>query len=266
MKVPVRPPVGLSRDANHNYTSNYEGVVRVVPGVTGVMRVLDKPAIVPWAQGMVAEAAIAHRSELDGWVAVGGVDGAVQLLRRAAETQRDRAAGVGSEVHRLADAINRGTPVTVPDDLAPFVTAYQRWLTDFQPEFLASEEMVFSERGYGGTLDGVAVIAGETWLLDIKTSKGTYSDTALQLAAYANADFFGRSGDPRQYEIPRIDQYGVVHVRPEGAELVPYDVTDEDFSAFLAALHMHGWKTTKAKNVIGQAIGPALLNFGRKTA
>lgn len=260
-------PVGLSRDASHIYTANYDGVVTVVPGVTGILRVIDKPALMPWAQGLIAEAAILHRGELDNWVKVGGVDGAIQLLRRAAETQRDKAANVGSEVHRLAEALVRKQEVTVPEDLVGYVTAYLDWQTAFQPEYLAVEEMVYSESGkYAGTLDAIAVIAGETWLLDVKTSKGTYAETALQLAAYGNADFIGRMGDETKYAIPPIDQYGVIHVQPEGAELVPYDVTAEDFEAFIAFRRGFDWRANKAKTVVGQAIGPALLNFGRKTA
>lgn len=257
--------LGLSRDAAHIYTAAYPpDEPRIVPGVTGILRVLDKPALMPWAQGLVAEAAIAHRSELEGWVSVGGVDGAVSLLRKAAETQRDKAAGIGSEVHALAEALVKGQQVTVPPDLAPYVTAYLNWQAAFEPEFLAVEEMVFSDVGYAGTLDAICVIAGETWLLDYKTSKGTYSETAMQLAAYARADFIGRPGDAGKYAIPPIDQYGVVHIRPEGAELIPYDVTDEDYEAFLHVLGAHRWRQGKAKTVVGQAIGPALLNFQRR--
>ena len=260
---------GLSRNEKHIYSAEYDGPPVVVPGVTGILQVLAKPAIVPWAQRIVAEAAIAHRGELEKWVSVGGAEGAVSLLKKAAETQRDAAANRGSAVHSLAEAIVKGQPVTVPEELAPYVTAYQSWIEAFQPDFLAIEEMVCSlEYGYAGTLDSIAVIAGETWLLDIKTSKGYYPDTALQLAAYGHAEFIGRPNDPVQYAIPEIQQYGVIHVRPEGAELIPYDVTHVDFAAFLAAKRAHHWQSTRASKVIGQAIGPALLNFsaGRLTA
>lgn len=259
--------VGLSRDAKHVYTAHYppEGPV-VLPSVTTVMRVLDKPAIVPWAQGIVAEAAIAHRNELESWVSVGGVEGAVSLLRKAAETKRDAAASIGSSVHALAEAIVKGLPVTVPEDQAPFVTAYQAWIEDFQPDFLAVEEMVVGD-GYAGTLDSIARIAGETWLLDIKTSRGgPYKDTALQLAAYANALYIGRPGDATKYALPKIDQYGVIRVRPEGAELVPFDVTGATYAAFRAALEMWRWFDGPAKTTVQQAVGPALLHFPRTEA
>lgn len=260
--------IGLTRDDKHIYTADYPpDAAVVIPGVTGILKVLDKPAIIAWAQGIVAEAAIRNRDKLEEWVAVGGVDGAIKLLKGAAETQRDAAADRGSAIHTLAEAIVKGQPVTVPVELAPYVLAYQSWIESFQPEFLAVEEMVCSlEYGYAGTLDSIAVIAGETWLLDIKTSKGYYSETALQLAAYGHAEFIGRPGDPVRYALPPVEQFGVIHVRPEGAELIPYDVTDVDFAAFLAVKRAHKWRSTRANKVIGQAVGPALLNFPKEAA
>lgn len=252
---------GLTRDARHVYRWN-DG--DPIPSVTTILQTLSKPALVPWAQGIVAEAAIAHRADIEGWVAVGGVDGAVNLLKQAATTKRDKAANVGSDVHALAEAVVRGQPVIVPDELAPYVTAYQGFLSAFEPTFLAVEEMVVGD-GYAGTFDSIAEIAGEVWLLDIKTSKGgPYKDTALQLAAYGAADFIGRPGDPTQYAIPKIDQYGVVRVRPEGAELVPFDVTPGTYAAFRAALELWRWLDGPAKSAVGQAIGPALLKFQQK--
>lgn len=256
-------PIGLSRDANHVYTANYPPLEPVVaPGVTGILKVIDKPAIVPWAQGMVAEAAIANRSQLEEWVKVGGVEGAVQLLRRAAETKRDAAANRGVTIHALAASIVQGQPVTIPEDIASTVMGYVKWIERFQPEFLAVEEMVFSyAHNYGGTLDVIAKIATEVWLLDLKSSKGIYPDSACQLSGYGEAEFIGRTGDPRQYVLPHIDQYGIVHVTPEGSELIPYDVTGAEFKAFLAARALHDWRANRSRSVIGQAVGPQLLHF-----
>ena len=251
---------GLSRDANHVYTADYPGEFLVLPSVTTILRVLDKPALVPWAQGIVAEAAIAHRADIEGWVQVGGVEGAIRLLKNAATAQRDRAAATGTDVHALAENLNRGMDVIVPADIAPFVDAYRRWFDAFQPSVVAAEELVAGD-GYAGTFDLIADIAGERWLLDIKTSKGTYSDTALQLAAYGRARYIGRPGDPQRYAMPAIEQYGVIHVRPEGAELVPYDVTEADYDAFRALMVAAKWRETRAKTVVGQPIGPALLTF-----
>lgn len=249
--------VGLTRDAAHNYYLDGQGPI---PGVTGILKIVDKSGpLVGWAKRITAEAAVDHRDQLPEWVELGGRDGAVGLLTKAAENLRDKAATTGSDIHALAEAIALGHEVTVTEEQAPFVDAYRAWRADFEPRFLAAEEMVCSlEHYYAGTLDAICEIAGETWLLDYKTSKGVYPETALQLAAYGHADFIGRAGDPNRYAIPHIDQYGVLHLRPEGYELVPFDVTGA-FDAFLSAKRLATWKASE--KAIGQPVGPALLKF-----
>lgn len=259
---PETAPVGLSKDANHIYCAKYpDEPTRVLPGVTGVLRALDKPAIVPWAQRITAEAAVDNRDKIEEWVQLGGRDGAVELLRNSATRKRDEAADIGSQVHALADALVKGQPVAIAEEIAPFVYAYQAWIEAFQPTFLAVEEMVCGD-GYAGTLDSIAVIGGSTWLLDIKTSaKGPFRETALQLAAYGNAQFIGRMHDTNKYEIPPIEQYGVIKVRPEGAELVPFDVREDTYQVFRNVLEVSRWFKGPATTVVQQPVGPALLHF-----
>jgi hypothetical protein len=248
--------VGLARDEKHRYFLDGAGPIA---SVTTILQVVDKSGpLVGWAKRITAEAAVKHRTDLPGWVDTFGDDAAVSMLTKAATVIRDRAANAGSEIHSFAEAIARGQEVEVPEDLAPFVASYRQWLADFEPEFLAAEEMVYSHHGYAGTFDAICRIAGEVWMLDYKTSKGVYPETALQLAAYANADFIGRPGDPTHYSIAPIEQYGVVHIRPEGAELVPYDV-DGAFDAFLAFKRGADWRSREG--IVGRPVGPALLKF-----
>ena len=253
--------IGLARDEQHHYFLDGQGPIA---SVTTILQVVDKSGpLIGWAKRITAEAALKHRNELAGWVESFGDDSAVQMLTKAATVIRDRAANAGSEIHPYAEAIARGQDVEVPEDLAPYVAAYRTWIARFEPEFLAAEEMVCSlEHGYAGTLDAIVEIAGETWLLDYKTSKGVYPETALQLAAYGAAEFIGRPADPNRYALPEIHQYGVLHIRPEGYELVPFDVTGA-FEAFLSAKALSSWKASE--KAIGQPVGPALLKFQAPT-
>lgn len=248
--------IGLARDEQHNYFLDGRGPIT---SVTTILKVVDKSGpLVGWAKRITAEAAVRHAEKLPEWVADFGDEAAVKMLTQASNVIRDKAANAGSEIHQFAEAIARGQDVTVPEELAPYVASYRKWLVDFEPEFLASEEMVYSHHGYAGTFDAIVRIAGEVWMLDYKTAKGVYPETALQLAAYAAADFIGRPGDPNRYAIPPVDQYGVVHIRPEGAELVPYDVTGA-FDAFLAFKRGAEWRLREG--IVGQPVGPALLKF-----
>lgn len=250
-------PIGLTRDDQHVYYWTTPAGVTVLPSVTTILKAVDKSGpLIGWAKRVTAEAAIDNWQELPKWIDLSGRDGAVQMLTKVATVKRDRAANAGSEVHALAEAIARGQDVPVDEELAPYVAAYRTWLADWQPEFLAAEEMVFSlTHGYAGTLDLIVREAGEVWLLDIKTSKGTYAETAMQLAAYGRADWFGRPGVAKKFRIPAIDEYGVLHLTQTGYEVIPYDVTDAEFAAFLAFKGGAEWLTGRAKTVMGQPIG-----------
>ena len=115
--------------------------------------------------------------------------------------------------------------------------------------------MVCSPRyEYGGTADAFVEIDGEIWLLDYKTGAGVYPDTALQLAGLARAQFMGRPGDPTQYPVPTATRFGVLHVRPEGARLLPVVVDWATVAAFLDARRLFGWDQGPAKSVIGKPI------------
>jgi hypothetical protein len=89
-------------------------------------------------------------------------------------------------------------------------------------------------------------INGEIWLLDYKTGSGAYAETALQLAALHHADWAGLPNDPKKYALPKATRFGVLHVRPEQAELIPYDVTAREFEAFLACRYLTEWLELRA--------------------
>lgn len=247
--------VGLARDEKHAYFWNGSGPI---PSVTTIIGVVDKSGpLIGWAKRTTAEAAVDNAASIPGWVNLAGRDGAISLLTKAATVQRDRAADAGTAVHAYAEAISRGQAIEVPEDYAPFVAVYRRWIADFSPHFLAAEEMVCSLKyHYAGTLDAICTLAGETWLLDYKTAKGVYPETALQLAAYAHAEFIGRPGVARKFAIPKIAQYGVLHLRPEGYELVPFSVSSDTFKAFLAAKALYEWR--QAESPVGIPLGPQI--------
>ena len=253
--------LGLTRSETHGYVwSEGESAIGPLPSVTTIIGVLDKSGpLIGWAKRVTAEAAVDNRDALTGWVELGGRAGAISLLTKAASQKRDKAADVGTRVHALAESVARGQVVELTEEERPFLAAYQRFRDDFHPRQIAAEEMVVSlEYEYGGTLDDIVEIMGEIWLLDKKTSRGCYPETALQLSAYGNADFIGRANDPTRYAIPKIDQYGVLHLRPEGYELIPYDVTPRTFEAFLHARSLFEWRETQAPRVMGQPLGRAI--------
>lgn len=87
-----------------------------------------------------------------------------------------------------------------------------------------------------------------------KTGAGVFPDTALQLAGLARAQFIGYPGDPTQYPVPAATRFGVVHIRPEGARLLPVVVDRATVAAFLDARRLFAWDQGPAQTVIGAAL------------
>lgn len=243
--------VGLSFDSGkHRYYWNGEPFPI---SVTGAIDVINKPALMAWAARLTAEYAVANHDVFRTMIDRGDRDGAVRWLKGEPFANRDKAAARGTLVHAHAEAIVQGlgTPADAAEEERPFVDSYVRWLEQVKPQFRLVEAMVANlEHDYAGTLDAMALIGGHLWLLDIKTSSGVYPTTALQLAAYANAEFIGMPGDPKKYRIPNPTRYGVIHVRPESTQLVEYQVTEFEWHAFLAALRLSRWVNGRGKSVM----------------
>ena len=257
----AEPPLGLTRTADHRYSwrdnrSSGGSSVTNIPSVTTILKVVDKSGpLTGWAKRETAACAVRNLDVLVRMRETGGDTAAVNWLKTIPDFKRDSAADVGTRVHLFAEQLARGEEPDPTAEEEPFVAAYRTFLTEYRPRVLAVEEMVCSLRhGYAGTLDSVAVIAGETWLLDVKTGTGIYPETGLQLAAYANADFIGRPGVPRRFRLPRASRFGVVHVRPEGARLIEYRVDRGTFAVFLEAKNLHTWLGGPGKSVVGEQV------------
>lgn len=261
---------GLYRDAKHFYTAGYPDIQQGrVPGITTVIGVLDKPALVGWAKRETAIAALRNWDAVRAMVEQYPPSGelafhpAVSFLKATPGYQRDAAADLGTRVHAIAEAVAKGEKPRVDDDTMAFAEAYIRdFLEPYKPKFhaLYTEAMVYhsgadgSSLPYGGTMDTFCEIDGTVWLIDYKTTKsGAYPETALQLAAGRFAEFIGRAGDPKRYPVPNVGRCGVLWVRPEGAELIPYRVTAREFQAFTACRLLWDWVNLRSKEVKGEA-------------
>jgi hypothetical protein len=254
---PAATPLGLTRTAGHVYSwSDGRSAVADLPSVTTVLKVIDKSGpLTGWAKRETAACAIRNLDTLVRMRDTGGDAAAVNWLKGIPDYRRDAAADTGTRVHVFAERLARGEDPDPTAEEAPFADAYRTFLAEHRPRFLAVEELVCSLRHrYGGTLDAVAVIDGEVWLLDVKSGSGIYPETGLQLAAYANADFIGRPGVPRRFRLPRATRFGVVHVRPEGARLVEYRVDRGTFAAFLDARRLFEWQRGPGRAVIGDPV------------
>jgi hypothetical protein len=238
------PSVGLYRTERHVY--HWAGGPGM-PGVTSVISKIDKSGpLIAWAKGVTADAALSDLPGLTAMAADRGQAVAKAFLTAHATGESDAAKKLGVSVHRLAEQITRGEQVDVPAEQLDYIDAYNRFRNDWSPNFKSLEHYVANlSLGYGGTFDFIAEIDGKMTLGDLKTGKGHYVETRLQLSALGHAEFLGLPGDPTKYEIPPIEQYVVLHVRPgaypDGYQLYRVDLSGHDWVAFMGALAIYRW-------------------------
>jgi len=139
----------------------------IVPGVTTILGVLNKPALVKWANNLGLQ----------------GID---------SSKYRDEMADIGTLAHYLIMCHLTGqTPDTAdysPNQLEMAENAtlsYYEWAKGHTIEpILVEEALVSDQYGYGGTVDLYAAVDGVKTLVDFKTGKAIYPEMLYQLAAY----------------------------------------------------------------------------------
>jgi len=140
----------------------------IVPGVTTVLNLLAKPALIYWAWDLGRQ----------------GID-----FRKA----RDKAGDIGTIAHEMIETDIKGGKFD-PSEYAPNLVekaenaylAWLQWQDNFELTTLGSEIQLVSEKyKFGGTLDWIVKNKdGQIWLIDFKSSKDIYDEMHYQIAAY----------------------------------------------------------------------------------
>jgi len=216
----------INRGRNHTY-QRADGTP--LTGVTTILgKGLPKPALTTWAANEAAGYAVDH------WDELAEQPPSVRLakIKRAPWDSRDKAALRGTDVHRIAEQLSLGQEAAYDESQQGHVDSYLKFLQDWQVQPVWTETPVANLAvGYAGTLDMVAdLVDGRRWLLDVKTGKGVYGETAFQLAAYRYAQV--ALVDGQQLDMVHVDACGVVHVRADGYDLVPVTADADVFLRF----------------------------------
>lgn len=160
-----------------------------VPGVTSILEVISKPALITWAAGCASDYWL---TALDGKTGVTRNE-AEQIHKAAKSAHRTiskSAADVGTEVHKYAEAALKGLsrPQLKTPEATNAAQAFNTWIDAHNIEPIHAERIVFSQANwYAGTCDFVGRIDGRLSVLDFKTSSGIWPEFRLQLSAYRNA-------------------------------------------------------------------------------
>jgi hypothetical protein len=187
-----------------------------VVGVTTVLNVLDKPALVKWANNLGLQ----------------GLD---------SNKYRDKMADVGTITHLRILSHLKG----IEPDLSEYsqsdiktsdncMLSYYEWEKHHKLEPICIETPLVSDRyGYGGTPDFVGLIDGRLEIIDYKTGNGIYGSAYYQVAAYRQmAQELGHN-----VEHARILRIG--RDENEGFEERLVTKFDDEFQLFLRCLDIY---------------------------
>lgn len=221
------------------YKNPVTGDGRIVPSITTVLKAESKPAIAQWVANQTAAYAVANVDQLLThsedwgykmlrfyWNRTPKLDGSEVDITNYHQGVLDDASEMGSWVHEYIQADVDGSDLSYPDPekaSEPHWEMVEQWNIfksqhDIKPHY--TEKTVWNgEAGYAGTMDGIWEFDGKLCLMDIKTSRGLYTSTWMQLAALWNAKEMFVPQDEDSYmsltgwQDP-IEEIGVLHIRP----------------------------------------------------
>lgn len=220
----------------------------ILPSVTTILKAEAKDALVQWAANQTAAFAVANADKLLGMSDARGygflryfwnrepkdpLSGDIDPASHHSGVLKD-AGELGDSVHEWAEA-SLFSEMPYPDvgnRNEKFWECIEVW-EQFRKEHNIIphrvENTVWDERadsdglGYAGTFDLLCEIDGTLYLLDIKTSRGLYHSTWMQLAALFNARYLleeGPDGTDSMIEgwQKPIEKLAVIHIRPSDTD------------------------------------------------
>jgi hypothetical protein len=262
-------------ETKHFYTVSVPGAgisKLYQPGVTTIIGKLDKSgALLPWAVDQMAlrlkQLIGAEEASIDKNMLEALIEAAQDSWREA----KDKAATVGSLVHRVIEEKLRGgdpkLPLVADELLAPNLTpeivehanrnakrAFE-FLDDHKLRVIHVEQPRWSPTyGYIGTGDFIGEFDGKLSVLDWKNGKRLYPTIKLQLAAYQQAY-------QEEYPQDKIEQRIGVNIGRDGEidfQIYGNDTFEHDLKTFLALLRVWRWDRPH-EYPAGTKVAPELL-------
>jgi hypothetical protein len=142
----------------------------------------------------------------------------------------------------------RRTPLSMVDPVArPYLIQFYDWLASSGVNIIATEKQVFNlTEGYAGTFDLLVEwpLLGDIGVVDIKTSRGTYADHALQVVSYAMGEFIGEDDVidvPLTKALHAANTMALLHLTEDGWHWQRIPATPELFDAFKGLIAYATW-------------------------
>lgn len=217
--------------------------MKLLPSVTTILQVLDKPMVRQWQAEQlilaITTATLKPGETVDEMVK------RVIVTEKSHDEARDIAAKRGTETHANIEAILRGAEVPYPEHIEQAEKAATLVTEELgQADYL---EKVLVGPGYAGTADWVQTTVGGVKVVDFKTCRSVpakpYTEHRLQAAAYARAAIY--AGFTEENDESTIECYNL-YIPEEGEpRLVLHEGnwSETYYDGFVSLLNFWCWKS-----------------------
>jgi len=216
----------------------------IIPSVTKIIGVIDKPALIYWAVnetvGYLENVLRSDTPYTDAQLAA-----ILQDAKSARFRKSKTALNIGSDAHDWIERHIKSQILLIPKpelpEYPPVLNAVKSYL-DWEEglpwlRYVASERRIYSKQHmYSGMVDITMDINGDTVVCDLKTSKDIYPEYLLQCAAYAKAI--------EEEDGSTVDRIMIIRIPKDGGYVEILNATniDELFNIYLSCLNIWRWK------------------------
>ena len=225
-------------------------------GVTSVLKNLDKEFLGYARAKLSGQYAWDHMGSLLPLYSEGEEQAFVDVVKGAATRKWNVARDLGTAVHNIFERLLLGEKIgSVHPEHKGFLEQAEKFVKEFDVEAIHVEKTCWNTRlNYAGTADLFAKVAGETIVLDLKTgASGIFPETALQLAAYANAEFL-LEPDGTRLELPQLEGAAALSLRPDTFSVIPCRIDEEVFNVFEHLVGVSKWQRGLSRSVLGPPV------------
>lgn len=148
------------------HTKYFNSLNKEVPSVTTILKILNKPALVYWANYL-------------------------GYKRVSVDDELYRTSSFGTKIHELIEHAIQGKRIVYYHELPDYsmyevlsaLNNFYKWYNKVEAEAVFQEKK-FTSDNYGGTLDYYGIIDDKKTIVDFKTSKDIYPTMFVQLGLY----------------------------------------------------------------------------------
>jgi len=276
MRIPITNVYkGKAPDIQRWYHNSSTGTEQ--PGVSAIVDMMPKGALVPWAARMAAEFVVGNMDAVSDMLSEkDGEKRAIDWIKGASSRYSAKAAQEGTMVHHYTETVARAVMNNtkpkaddMPQGMLPYLKSYVRFLKEFDVEPVMLENVVWDDEiGYAGRLDmacRLRAIDNSLVIVDTKSgASGVWESVSLQQTAYRYARSWWNEETDTMEDMPEISKTYALWLRPHGFALIPVESTEIELAQFKRLRESLEWKLTRGNKVIRPAINRAPIKRQRR--